>query len=137
VRISSGSSLDVAADAFLFDCSGKNGCEFVDQKQLDSKGAILVADEPHEGWWRIVVRTRDQTSSPVSYSAEEASLVVNTAASPAGATTHASNTSWSLPLPTKQADARYAAFRIPAIARELDREKDLLIGITPLDDTAF
>jgi hypothetical protein len=50
---------------------------------------------------------------------------------------HASNTTWSLPLPAKQADALYAAFRIPAAAREPDIEKDLLIAVTPLDETAF
>jgi|SRR5580700_3333083 hypothetical protein len=49
---------------------------------------------------------------------------------------HSSGATWMLPLPSKQSDALYAAFRIAGTPGNDPENNGLLIAMTPLDQNA-
>lgn len=62
-------------DAFLLNCTGaKNGCFVAAQRKLRPEGATLVADEPQEGDWRVVIRARERTPKIILYRVREVLL---------------------------------------------------------------
>jgi hypothetical protein len=136
VRVTADSSSTEPADVYLLDCSGKNGCSVAAQQEISASGKTLTIENPDAGNWRIVVRSRDQVSNPIAYSVHEALLVPATAPVEGTDAKHGSGATWILPLPTKQSDAQYAAFRI-AGTPGVESEKDgLLIATTPLGANA-
>jgi len=124
------------ADVYLLDCAGKDGCNVVVQQEITASGKILVVDKPQAGSWRIVVRSRDQVSPDVSYTLHEALLVPTQAPIDQIDSKHSSGETWTLPLPKKQSDAQYAAFRIAGTHGVESEKKGLLIAMTPLDANA-
>jgi hypothetical protein len=106
VSVSSSSADQDVVDAFLLDCTGKNGCSVTDQKPVNPNGVILTADEPKQGNWRIVIRVRDAVKEPDAFRVREAQLVPNYSASESADAKHASGTTWSVVLPAKVSDAR-------------------------------
>lgn len=66
IRISSTSLDKRDADVFLFNCTGKNGCQFVNQQPVADGGALLTVDQPQEGDWRVVVRAHDNVARSIS-----------------------------------------------------------------------
>src|ERR1700728_3713411 len=62
VRVTSDSSSTGPTDVYLLDCSGKNGCYVAAQQEIATPSKTLAVEDPHEGAWKIVVRSRDQAS---------------------------------------------------------------------------
>ena len=119
----------VHTDAFLFDCTGKKGCDLVSQQEITGKGAYLVVDNPEAGAWKIVVRSREQVSGNCDYKLSEARLVRTQAGATEMDTKHTNAEKWTVALPST---TQYAAFRI-AGTQGVQNEKDgLLIAMTPL-----
>src|SRR5262249_17305339 len=117
----------------LLNCTGENNaCYMATQQALSEKGAMVSVDEPKEGSWRILVRTREIVGQPVSYSIREASLTP--AANPIQPhdEKHASGADWSVTLPAKQNNAQYVAFRIAGPPSKDDKKKGLRIALTAL-----
>lgn len=131
-----------AADVFLLNCTdAKNGCSVAAQQAIGKHQPALVVENPTEGSWRIVIRTREKTDKAVQYRIREATLTP--AASPLEATDskHASGATWSVALPAKQADAQYAAFHIAGepkkdVTQNNTAKSGLDIALTPLDPQA-
>jgi hypothetical protein len=133
IRVTVDSSSSDLADVYLLDCSGKNGCDVAAQDEVTTPGKTLVVENPHQGAWKVVVRSRSEISRPAKYSVSEALLVQSQASVEASDADHRSNATWTLPLPAKHSDAQYAAFRIAGTPGS-DREKNgLLIAMTPLE----
>lgn len=132
VAVSSTSSEVAPVDAFLLDCTGKDGCAVAAQKPISATGATLVVDDPKEGEWRIVIRAREMVQQPGSYRVQEAELTPNSSAAQAVDAKHASGTIYSIPLPSTQSDAEYVAFRIASIAHENEQKPGLRIAMTAL-----
>jgi hypothetical protein len=119
VAVSTESLPPDSTDAFLLNCTdAKNGCGVVAQAPLGQKGATLLVEEPKEGAWLIVIRTRARVDRVAEYKVREALLVPS--APPVEQTDgkHASGTVWSVTLPPKHSDAQYAAFHIAGHAGE-------------------
>jgi Subtilase family len=136
VRVAADSVPAEPADVYLLDCTEKEGCSVAAQQQISAPGKTIVVDKPHEGTWRIVVRSRGQMSHPVTYAVHEALLVPGPTPIEQNDSKHSSGATWTLGLPAKQSDARYAAFRI-AGTPGIEREKNgLLIAITALEANA-
>jgi hypothetical protein len=136
VQVMGRSSLALPADVYLLDCSGSDGCSVAAQQQISIPGKTVVVEKPHEGNWRIVVRSRGQVSGAPVYEVREALLTASETPVEASDSKHASGSSWALALPVRRADAHYAAFRL-AGTRGVEREKNgLLIAMTPLDKNA-
>jgi hypothetical protein len=132
LRIASHSTPSGAADVYLLNCSGKDGCYVASQQEILESGKTMTIDKPQAGNWRIVVRSRDQVTHPVTYAVHEAMLVPSTTPVEAADSESTSGASWMISLPKKQGIAQYAAFRI-AGTPGVEREKNgLLIGMTPL-----
>ena len=135
-RVTPSAQVSGLADAYVFDCTDKNGCYVTAQKEISEAGTTLVIDHPQMGAWKIVVRSRNQVQKPTTYSIQEAMLVPTATPIDAADSVHASGASWTLPLPKTQSNAQYAAFRI-AGTPGVEREKNgLLIAMTPLDGNA-
>jgi hypothetical protein len=136
VRVTSGSSLSGAADAFLLDCSGKEGCSVAAQQEISAASKTMVIDKPQAGSWKIVVRSRAQVSGGQSYQISEALLI----SSPVGIETsdskYASGASWSVSLPRKGSDAQYSAFRIAGTLGNEHEKNGLVVAMTPLEAEA-
>jgi hypothetical protein len=121
------------ADAYLFNCTGKNGCYVVMQHEITDKGALLVVDKPQAGTWKIIIRSRKQVVEASVYKLSEAELMPTQTRTMEADTKHSSGEKWTVALPST---SQYAAFRIAGTPGN-EREKDgLLIAMTPLDTTA-
>jgi hypothetical protein len=72
VRVAADSASSEPADVYLLNCTGKDGCQVVVQREIAVSGEPLIVDKPHEGTWKIVVRSRGQVGHPVTYSVGEA-----------------------------------------------------------------
>jgi hypothetical protein len=124
------------ADIYVLNCAGKDGCFVVAEQEISASETTLTIEEPQAGSWKIIVRSREQRQSPVTYAIREAMLTPAATPIEAADGKHPSGASWSLPLPAKKGDAQYAAFRIAGAPGD-KREKDgLLIGMAPLDRNA-
>jgi hypothetical protein len=133
LQITSNAASSEPADVYLLNCTGKNGCYVAAQQEVAAPGKTIAIDKPQGGDWKIVVRSRGQVQHPATYTIREALLVPGDAIDP-DESKHASGETWTLPLPTKQGDAQYAAFRIAGTPGD-KREKDgLVIAMTPLED---
>jgi hypothetical protein len=122
------------ADAYLFNCTDKKGnCHIVSQQQITDKGALLVADKPQAGSWKIIVRSRELVTAEPTYKLSEAQLMHTQAGIVEADTRHNSGEKWTVALPTT---TQYAAFRI-AGTPGVEREKNgLLIAMSQLDGNA-
>lgn len=116
-------------DAYLFNCTGKNGCYMVSQQEITDKGASLVVEKPQSGKWKIMVRSREQTTENPMYKLTEAQLALSPSGVSQPDAKHETGETWNVAVPVT---ARYAAFRI-AGTPGVEREKDgLLVAMTPL-----
>jgi hypothetical protein len=136
VRVTSDSSSAEPADAYVLNCTGKEGCSVVAQQQVSASVKAIVIEKPKDGTWKIVVRSRGEVSHPVKYSVEEAQLTPTATPVEQTDAKHASGATWTLPLPKKQSDAQYAAFRIAGTAGNEHERNGLLIALTALDTNA-
>jgi len=123
---------DSAADVYLLNCTGKNGCYAAATQEISPFAKTLVVENPQAGAWRIAVRSRDQVKHPVSYEIHEALLTPATEPIVTADSQHASGASWTIPLPKTQSDAQYAAFRIAGTPGNAREKKGLVIAMTPL-----
>jgi hypothetical protein len=136
LRMIPSTALEGPADAYVFNCAGKNRCYVAAQQEISDAGKTLVIDHPQAGAWKIEVRSRNQVQHSMSYEIHEALLTAATTPIDASDSQHVSGASWTVPLLKKQSDAQYAAFRI-AGTPGVEREKNgLLIAMTPLDGNA-
>ncbi len=124
-------------DAFLLDCTRKEGCSVAAQKPVTAKGAIFVTDDPKEGDWRIVIRARQGAAHPTSYQIREARLVPSSAAAQSGVAGYVSGAAWSVSVPPQQSDAQYVAFRIAGSPDNDAQKNGLRIAMTPLTAGSF
>jgi hypothetical protein len=132
VAVSSSNLGAGVADVYLLDCTeGNNSCYVAAEQAIGPTGAVISVDDPKEGMWRIVIRTREKTNLSVSYSAHEASLTVAGKQIQPRDEQYASGANWSLTLPEKQSDAQYIAFRIAENSGE-ENKKGLRIALTAL-----
>jgi hypothetical protein len=136
IRVTADSSSSSPADVYVLDCSGKNGCGVAAQEEVAALGKTLVVENPHEGSWKIVVRSRSEVSGPAKYSVSEALLVQTQTPVEAADADHGSGANWALRLPAKQTDAQYAAFRIAGTPGNTHEKNGLVIAMTPLDSNA-
>jgi len=135
LRVRVDGPLDGPTDVYILNCSGKNGCYVAATQEILPDSKTLTIDKPQAGAWKIVIRSRDQVQHQQTYFVQEALLTLATSIE-ASDSRHASRTSWTVPLPGKQSDAQYAAFRI-AGAPGIQRERDgLVIAMTPLEANA-
>jgi hypothetical protein len=126
-----GAGRDSHTDVYLFNCTGKNGCYVVSQQEITDKGALLVADKPGAGKWRIVVRSREQANEQPTYKLSEAQLTPAQIGTAEADAKHGSGDRWTMALPTT---TQYAAFRI-AGTPGVEREKNgVVVAMTPLVD---
>ncbi len=119
-------------DAFLLNCTGKEGCVAAALQPIGKDGAKLVVDEPKEGDWKILIRGREGVKQPGSYRVREALLVTNPSAIHSDDAKYAGGTTWSVLLAPKQSDAQYVAFRISGKQGNELENKGLRIAMTPL-----
>lgn len=136
VAVSSINLGDNLADVYLLNCSEENdACYVAAGQEITSKDAVVSVDEPKEGTWRIIIRSREKTSLPISYAVREASL---TLAGPIQTSDqqYASGANWSLTLPEKQSDAQYAAFRIAGESGKDQKNSGLRVALTALTENA-
>jgi hypothetical protein len=136
VRVTLRGTLAKPADAYVLNCFGKDGCYIAAQQEISATNKTVVIDKPQAGAWTIVVRSREQISTPVSFSLCEALLVRNESDTQVHDSNHANASSWTLHLPAKGSNARYAAFRISGAPGEEDGKNGLLISMTPLNAKA-
>jgi hypothetical protein len=132
VRVTSTGTSSEPVDAYLLDCSGKDGCAVRAQQQIGLPGKTLVIDKPHEGLWRLVVRSRGQARNASTYDVQEALLTAAQTPVEADDAHHASGASWTVSLPKKQSDAQYVAFRIVGTPGNNREKGGLLVAMTPL-----
>jgi subtilisin family serine protease len=135
VQVSSDSASSERADVYLLNCTGKNGCFVAVQEEISAAGKTVAVDKPHAGDWRIVVRSRGQVQHTATYTVREALLTKGEGIDPENSR-HASGETWTLPLPSKQSDAQYAAFRIAGTPGVEGEKNGLLIAMTPLNGNA-
>jgi hypothetical protein len=136
-RVSVSSPGQSTVDAFLLDCTGSDGCSVAEHRVIASGASTLVVDDPKQGDWRLVVRTRDPIELQHIYHVREALLVPNISGIEANDAKHATGTTWSVSLPPKQTDAQYVAFRIAgtvdsAQAMNETGRQGLRIAMTPV-----
>ena len=125
-----------AADVYVLNCAGKNGCYVAAQQEISRLAKTLIIESPSKGVWKIAVRSRDQVQHPITYAIHEGLLVSATATVQATGSRYASGASWFVPLPEKQRDAQYAAFRIAGTPGVKSESSGLVIAMTPLDSEA-
>ena len=137
VSVSAKSLESAAADIFLLNCPDKpRGCFVATQHCLHNQRETLVVDDPKEGDWRIVIRTRETTNQTTSYQVEESFLMPSTRPTQRSDNTYTSGETWSLPVPAKQSDEQYTGFRIAGTRRNESQKDGLLIAVTPLNANA-
>jgi hypothetical protein len=128
IRVTS-STKSAHADAYLLNCTGKDGCTIISQQVITDKGAFLVVEKPQAGAWKIVVRSREQVDGDSVYRLSEAQLVPTQAGAAATNATYYSGEKWTVPLPNT---TQYAAFRIAGTPGVESEKNGLLIAMTPL-----
>jgi hypothetical protein len=124
ISVTPTSRSNAAADAFLMDCTSgpvlnhfygetldKKGCSVEKQQPVTAQGAEFVVDDPKQGDWQIVVRSREAQRHAISYRVREAQLASNPATQDHDAK-HASGDKWSVHIPAGKSQAQYVAFRI-------------------------
>ena len=131
-----------SADAFLLNCTNvKNGCYVAEQKVFGKGGATIIVENPKEGNWRIVVRTREPINKAVKYDLREAFLTPSSTPIETVEEKHASGATWSVTLPGKQGDAQYVAFHIAGhpeneVRQDEGAKNGVSIALTALDANA-
>ena len=131
-----------SADIFLLNCTDpKSGCYVAAQQAIGKKDSPLVIDNPKDGNWRIVIRTREPIGKPVEYQVREALLTPTAHPLEASDSRHGSGATWTVALPAKQSDTQYAAFHIqgeprPGVTQNNTAKNGLDIALTPLDGNA-
>lgn len=121
------------ADAYVLNCvDSTRGCSVVMQRPLGRKGARLVIDQPQQGLWRIVIRSRDQRRLSTAYQIREAFLTDASAPIEVNDHSRVSGSSWSVALPRENGDAHYACFRIAVDPNSDKHKRGLRIAMTPL-----
>ena len=133
VAVSPTASLIDDADAFLLDCTDKEGCRVMVQEPIGATGAALAVNEPADGSWRIVIRSRRAVKRAEAYRVAEASLTFNDTLSPIRDSTYASGRRWPVFLGRAGRVVRYAAFRLAEAAGERGDKKGARIAMTRLD----
>jgi hypothetical protein len=137
VSVSSKELVSGLADVFLLNCTGDNhSCSVAAQQSLGEKGAVVSVDDPKEGTWRVLIRTRETVGRPVSYAVREASLTLAAMPIQTQDEKYATGATWSVALPAKQNDAQYVAFRIAGTSGKDDKKKGLRIALTALTTDA-
>ena len=136
VRATADSVSSEPADVYLLNCTGKEGCYVAAQQEISTADKTVTIDKPPVGVWKIVVRSRGQMLHATTYEVREALLVPIQTAVEASDSDHASGSTWTLPLQTKQSDAQYAGFRIAGTPGNEEEKDGLLIAMTPLDSGA-
>ena len=142
VAVSSASLPPDSADAFLLNCTdGKDDCYVAAQRSVGKGGATLVIDNPKEGNWRIIIRTREPVDRPAQYHVREAFLTPATTRLESVDENHATGATWSVVLPPKRDDAQYVAFQIagtpgPEGTQNEGAKYGIRIALTPLDSNA-
>lgn len=132
VAVSAASPQADVVDAFLLNCTGKQGCVVAAQQSIGKDGAKLVVDAPEEGDWKIVIRKREEDYRTSSYRVREALLVAGASAIEPGDAKHLSGTTWSVSLPPTRSDAQYVAFRISGKPGNDLEKNGVRIAMTPL-----
>ena len=130
VDVTSDTPAPESADVYLLNCAGKNGCVVEAQEEIAANAKTITIDKPEAGKWKILVRSRGQVKHAPSFTIHQALLTPATTSIDASDSEHASGSSWALPLPAKQSDTQYAAFRIAG------KKNGLVIAMTPLDTNA-
>jgi len=131
-----------SADAFLLNyIEAKDGCLVAAQQVLGKSGATIVVENPKEGNWRIVIRTREPIKKAVMYDLREASLTPSATPIEVADEKHASGATWSVALPAKQSDAQYVAFHIAGapekeVRQDAGAKNGVSIALTALDANA-
>jgi hypothetical protein len=121
-----------AADAFLLDCTNAvRGCAVVERTSIAKTGAVLVANDPAAGVWRVVIRTRARAAGPIGYSIRHASLTPSAVSIQPNDRKHAAGARWSLTVPGGSGDAQYVAYRLAPGERD-GGQKGIRIAMTPL-----
>jgi len=120
-------------DAFLLDCTGKEGCRVMIQEPVGAAGATLAVDEPTEGSWRIVIRSRWPVERAKAFRVEEAALTLNDTLIPAQDSAYGSGKRWPVFLGPARRLVNYAAFRIAAAEGQGSENRGVRIAVTPLD----
>jgi hypothetical protein len=136
VQVTSDSPSAGPGDAYVLNCTGKEGCSVAAQQQVSASAKTIVIEKPKDGAWKIVVRSRGEVSHPVKYSVVEAQLTPTALPIEQADGKHASGTTWTLALPAKQSDAQYAGFRIAGTVGNEHEKNGLLIALTALDTNA-
>jgi hypothetical protein len=125
------------ADVFLLNCTNDDkSCFVAAQQVVGEKGGVVFVDEPKEGSWRIMIRARERTSQPISYSVREASLTPAAKPIQPQDENYVSGATWSAALPTKGSDAQYVAFRIAGTPGKDNQANGLRVALTPLTPDA-
>lgn len=135
LRVGANGPLDGPTDVYLLNCSGKNGCYVAATQEILPDSKTLTIDKPQAGVWKIVLRSRDQVQHQQTYFVQEALLTPATSIE-ASDSQHPSGASWTIPLPRKESDVRYAAFRIAGTPGVQSEKDGLVIAMTPLDQDA-
>jgi hypothetical protein len=136
LRVTTSAPLEGPADVYIFNCTGKSGCNVAATQEISEAGKALVIERPAAGPWRIAVRSRNQVQKPATYTVREAMLVPTSTPIDAVDSEHPSGAYWTLPLPKTQSDAQYAAFRIAGTSGVESEKNGLVIAMTPLDGNA-
>lgn len=118
------------ADAFLLDCTGKRGCTAAARATFAGGRALLVADTPKAGSWKVVVRPRGHVAVPHRiFRVTLARLVIARSTASRRDGSYASGQTWRSPV---SSGSQYAAFRIKGTGGVNSEEQGLLIAVTPL-----
>jgi len=129
-----GNLTETPEDVYVLNCANKDDiCRIAGRQETSAAANVLVVDKPSAGKWKIVVRSRDAVEHPQPLTICEALLTPATQPIEGTEKRYARGASWTLPLPRKQGDAKYVAFRFAGG----DLEKDgPVIAMTPLDSKA-
>ena len=142
IDVAASSLPENSADVFLLNCTDpKNGCFVAAQQAIGRKGSPLVIEDPKEGNWRIVIRTREPIDKPVEYWVREAMLTPSATLLETSDSKHTNGATWTVELPAKQGDVQYAAFHIQGeprtgVTQNNTAKNGLDIALTPLDKDA-
>jgi hypothetical protein len=98
-------------------------------------------DNPKEGKWRVVIRTRKQVKNGGVYDLRDALLSADVPTVQSADEEHQSGETWLATLPPKRSDAQYVAFRIAGAPGNVETTNDavrsgLRIAMTSLDTDA-
>lgn len=125
-------SSPVPADAFLMNCTDKKGCTVAEATVIRGGRSTLVIDNPNAGDWRVVIRSRKRSASPLEYRVDDALLSPSTVELEPDTHSRRSRETWILPLPLKRRDSLFVAFRIAGHPQSPGRTGGLSIAMTRL-----